>query len=61
LYVVESNARHISAIALAADGTLGDREIFGPGDLTGTPDGFAFDEYGKSLDYHRADRPADLR
>jgi gluconolactonase len=46
LYVVESNARHISRLRVHPDGTLSDREIFGPSDLRGTPDGFAFDEYG---------------
>lgn len=46
LYVVESNARHISRLRVLADGSLTDREIFGPADLGGVPDGFAFDEYG---------------
>lgn len=46
LYVVESNARRISRLRVRRDATLGGRETFGPGDLGGTPDGFAFDEYG---------------
>jgi gluconolactonase len=46
LYVVESNARHISRLKVNPHGSLGGREIFGPTDLRGTPDGFAFDEYG---------------
>ena len=46
LYVVESNARHISRLRLGPDGTLTDREVFGPADLRGTPDGFAFDAHG---------------
>jgi gluconolactonase len=46
LYVVESNARHISRLRVHADGSLRGREVFGPNDLRGTPDGFAFDEYG---------------
>jgi sugar lactone lactonase YvrE len=46
LYVVESNARHISRLRVAADGTLYDREIYGPADLGGVPDGFAFDVAG---------------
>jgi gluconolactonase len=46
LYVVESNARRISRLRAGPDGTLRDREIFGPNDLGGTPDGFAFDECG---------------
>ena len=46
LYVVESNARRISRLRVHADGSLSDREIFGPSNLGGTPDGFAFDAYG---------------
>ncbi len=46
LYVVESNARRISRLRVHADGALSGREIYGPGDLGGTPDGFAFDAYG---------------
>lgn len=46
LYVVESNARRISRLRAHPEGRLSDREIFGPGDLGGTPDGFAFDSYG---------------
>jgi gluconolactonase len=46
LYVVESNARHVSRLRVRPDGSLTDREIFGPADLGGIPDGFAFDAYG---------------
>jgi gluconolactonase len=46
LYVVESNARHISRLRVAEDGSLSDREIYGPADLGGIPDGFAFDVAG---------------
>src|ERR1700738_5258631 len=46
LYVVESNARRISRWRAHPDGTLSGRETFGPSDLRGTPDGFAFDAYG---------------
>jgi sugar lactone lactonase YvrE len=46
LYVVESNARHISRLRVADDGTLYDREVYGPRDLGGIPDGFAFDVAG---------------
>jgi sugar lactone lactonase YvrE len=46
LYVVESNARRISRLRVRADGSLTDREIYGPPDLGGVPDGFAFDSYG---------------
>lgn len=46
LYVVESNARHISRMRVADDATLHDREVYGPQDLGGIPDGFAFDVAG---------------
>jgi sugar lactone lactonase YvrE len=46
LYVVESNARRISRLKVGPDGSLSGRETFGPTDLRGTPDGFAFDAYG---------------
>lgn len=46
LYVVESNARRISRLRLRADGSLGDREVYGPSELEGFPDGFAFDSFG---------------
>jgi gluconolactonase len=46
LYVVESNARHISRLRVADDGSLHDREVYGPEDLGGVPDGFAFDSAG---------------
>lgn len=46
LYVVESNARRISRLRVAQDGSCSDREIFGPANLGGIPDGFAFDAYG---------------
>ncbi len=46
LYVVESNARRISRLRVHADGRCSDREVFGPANLGGIPDGFAFDAYG---------------
>ncbi|WP_338759587.1 SMP-30/gluconolactonase/LRE family protein [Massilia sp. METH4] len=46
LYVVESNARRISRLRVAHDGSLHGREIYGPPELEGFPDGFAFDAYG---------------
>jgi gluconolactonase len=46
LYVVESNARRISRLRVAADGSCSDREVFGPANLGGIPDGFAFDAFG---------------
>jgi sugar lactone lactonase YvrE len=46
LYVVESNARRISRLRLQPDGSLTDREVYGPQRLQGIPDGFAFDAIG---------------
>jgi gluconolactonase len=46
LYVVESNARRISRVRIHDDATAGDRAVFGPARLPGTPDGFAFDQAG---------------
>jgi gluconolactonase len=46
LYVVESNARRISRLRAAPDGSLSGREVYGPADLGGIPDGCAFDELG---------------
>jgi gluconolactonase len=46
LYVVETNARCISRLRVHSDGSLSDREVFGPSNLGGTPDGFAFDSVG---------------
>ena len=46
LYVVETNARRISRLRVAEDGSCSQREIYGPADLGGFPDGFAFDAFG---------------
>jgi len=46
LYVVESNARRISRLRVGSGATALEREVFGPGDLGGIPDGFAFDAHG---------------
>lgn len=46
LYVVESNGRRISRVRVAPDGSCSDREVYGPPDLGGIPDGFAFDAAG---------------
>ena len=46
LYVVESNARRISRLRVADDGSLTNREVYGPSMLEGFPDGFAFDAFG---------------
>jgi sugar lactone lactonase YvrE len=46
LYVVETNGRRISRLRVHGDGSLTDRQIYGPHDLGGFPDGFAFDTFG---------------
>jgi gluconolactonase len=46
MYVVESNARRISRLRVRPDGSLTDREVYGPSKLEGFPDGFAFDTWG---------------
>jgi gluconolactonase len=46
LYVVESNARRISRVRVDEDGNELEREVYGPADLGGIPDGFAFDAAG---------------
>lgn len=46
LYVAETNARRISRLRVAGDGSLGERQVYGPADLGGFPDGFALDAFG---------------
>lgn len=47
LYVVESAAKRISRLRVAADGSLSGREVFGSSTLgAGSPDGMAFDAFG---------------
>ena len=48
LYIVETCGQRISRMKVADDGTLSNREVFGPTKLGsgGFPDGIAFDEYG---------------
>lgn len=47
LYVAETTAKRVSRLRVQADGTLTDRETFGPDNLgTGLIDGIAFDAYG---------------
>lgn len=46
LYVVESTGWCISRLRVHPDGSLSDREVYGPSRLSGFPDGFAFDTYG---------------
>ena len=46
LYVAETNARRISRLRVLPDGSLTDRQVHGPADLGGFPDGFAIDRVG---------------
>ena len=46
LYVVETTGPRISRLRVGADASLTDREVFGPADLGGYPDGIAFDAFG---------------
>ncbi|SCX65824.1 SMP-30/gluconolactonase/LRE family protein [Variovorax sp. EL159] len=47
LYVVETAAKRVSRLKVAADGSLSGREVFGPPSLgAGSPDGIAFDAFG---------------
>lgn len=47
LYVVETTAKRISRLRVQPDGSLTEREVFGPSSLgAGSPDGMAFDAFG---------------
>lgn len=46
LYVAETGGGHISRLRIQPDGSLSDRQIYGPEKIGGNPDGFAFDAYG---------------
>lgn len=47
LYVAETTARRVTRLRVRADGSLTDREVFGPPSLgTGAIDGICFDAYG---------------
>ncbi len=46
LYVVESTGWKISRLRVQNDGSLTNREVYGPSQLDGFPDGFAFDAFG---------------
>ena len=47
MYVVETAGKRISRMRVGRDGSLSNREVFGPDPLgTGFPDGIAFDAYG---------------
>lgn len=46
LYVAETNGRRISRLRVQPHGALTDRQVHGPADLGGFPDGFAIDSVG---------------
>lgn len=46
LYIVETTGPNISRMKVAPDGSLSQREVFGPANLGGYPDGIAFDAHG---------------
>jgi sugar lactone lactonase YvrE len=46
LYIVETTGQCITRMKVRPDGSLSDREIYGPTNLGGLPDGIAFDAYG---------------
>ena len=46
LYIVETTGRCVSRMKVAEDGSLSGREVFGPENLGGFPDGIAFDAHG---------------
>lgn len=46
LYVAETGGDHLTRFRVHEDGTLSDRQVYGPGRLMGAPDGFAFDAHG---------------
>ena len=52
LYVVETCGRHISRLRIQPDGSLTDREIYGPSDTGAFIDGIAFDAYGNLWGTH---------
>lgn len=46
LYVAETTSRNITRMRVQPDGSLTDREIYGPSNVGGFCDGIAFDAYG---------------
>lgn len=46
LFVAETGADHLTRLRIGPEATLLDREIYGPSELHGAPDGFAFDSFG---------------
>ena len=52
LYIVETSGRHISRMRVQPDGSLTDREIYGPSNTGYFIDGIAFDDYGNLWGTH---------
>jgi sugar lactone lactonase YvrE len=52
LYVVETCGKHISRLRVQPDGSLTDREIYGPSDTGAFIDGIAFDSFGNLWGTH---------
>jgi sugar lactone lactonase YvrE len=52
LYAVETTARRITRFRVGADGSLTDRQAYGPEDHGAFIDGIAFDEYGNLWGTH---------
>ncbi|MBT3225464.1 MAG: SMP-30/gluconolactonase/LRE family protein [Deltaproteobacteria bacterium] len=52
LYVVETCGKHVSRLRVHEDGSLTDREIYGPEDTGAFIDGIAFDSYGNLWGTH---------
>lgn len=52
MYVVETTGRRITRLRVGADGSLNDRETFGPDDHRAFIDGIAFDAYGNLWGTH---------
>ena len=46
LYIVETTGPHITRMRVGDDGSLSQREVYGPSNLGGFPDGIAFDASG---------------
>lgn len=46
LYVAETGGDHMTRLRVQPDGSLTDRQVYGPAKLGGGPDGFAFDAWG---------------
>lgn len=52
LYVAETTGRRITRLRVAADGSLSDRQVFGPADHGALIDGIAFDAHGNLWGTH---------